>query len=476
MLRSRAAGVSGGYRAGYAARRAHRGKRLQRLLEALDRHGREARADLAHPGALAGDAGVDHRRDAGLHHLADVDAERGAAELQPGQLVGLVLRHGDLVHLHRGLERERRRAAHVLDHRRGARHRERAQADRLGDRRVAHVGIGVVGTEAGEVDALDHRGRRGEPALARAAHPDARLVAVARDRGDDGAVGDAGAGVHDALASRHDEVEDEVPRVLDELERAGHFARLAHRHQVPRQRDEQQRVARLVAVVHLVAHLHRLRDDALDVDAPGRVDGPAQQRREIVVHPAQLLHHRLVVGAVPQHLADAHVERRVGVDAEAVVAHDVHLHRRGDDSRHRPDRVMVVARVEAQPAALREGDRLFRRLRPALEHAGPDDRPPHRPGHPVPRQRRSRVEHRVVAHAGHHVPREAQVDPDGRAFLDAVHALLIGVLDAHLIPRRPVRRAARRAAHCRPRAAASPSAPPARRPRAGRRRSSRDRR
>ena len=69
--------------------------------------------------------------------------------------------------------------------RRGRRHRAAAEADRLDDRAVAHVRVGVVGAEAGEVEPDGRLHRGDEPALAEPRDADPEIGAVARHRGDE---------------------------------------------------------------------------------------------------------------------------------------------------------------------------------------------------------------------------------------------------------------------------------------------------
>ena len=76
---------------------------------------------------------------------------------------------------------------------------------------------------------------------------------------------------------------------------------------------QQHQRAGAVAVVRLVAHLEHLGEDPGHVDRTG-VDGAdrgLQQRAEHLAHPAQPGEHVGPVGAVPQHLAEALVERAV---------------------------------------------------------------------------------------------------------------------------------------------------------------------
>src|SRR5690348_16572197 len=61
------------------------GERQHRLREAHHRSAHDARADLPHAGFAVRDAGGDHRTDAVVDDLADVDAARRAGEVERGQ-------------------------------------------------------------------------------------------------------------------------------------------------------------------------------------------------------------------------------------------------------------------------------------------------------------------------------------------------------------------------------------------------------
>src|SRR5882724_13700370 len=156
-------------------------ERLQRGREAAEWRAYHARPDLTDAGLAARDARVDRRRDGRLDHEPRVHAHGAAAVVEGRDAEVRVLAGADLAHL-RGHRRGLRRAAGAEEARDGGRghHRKRAEADRLDDRAVAHVGIRVAGTEAGEVETLRHVHGRGEPAIAAARDADAEVGAVAR--------------------------------------------------------------------------------------------------------------------------------------------------------------------------------------------------------------------------------------------------------------------------------------------------------
>ena len=198
----------------------------QRLREDLGRGSDESGADLADAGDLAGHAGVDLRQDPGAAHLGDVDAGRRALELQDGHRPARVLAEGDLVHPAGGRQRVGHRAADEPDDRRRGRHREAADAGRLGDRRVADVRVGVVRPVVAEEQAVGELGRSGEPLVAGAGDLDAEVGAVAGHRHDHRRALDAAGRVERELARGHGEVEEEVVVAADEAQRLGDVRRV----------------------------------------------------------------------------------------------------------------------------------------------------------------------------------------------------------------------------------------------------------
>src|SRR5881409_2339008 len=87
-------------------------------------------------------------------------------------------------------------------------------------RAIAHVGVRVVGTEAGEIEALRHVHGGGEPALAAAGDADAEVGAVARHDGHERGAGDAAGGIDHRLSRGHREVQEELVVARQELRQA----------------------------------------------------------------------------------------------------------------------------------------------------------------------------------------------------------------------------------------------------------------
>src|SRR5207249_3047897 len=102
-----------------------------------------------------------------LDHAADVDPGRSAALVERRDPETRMLADADLLDLAGGCHRFSHASSsdESRDGRRG-RHGATAEPDRLDDRAVAHVRVGVVAGEAGKVEADGrvHRGR--EPAVA----------------------------------------------------------------------------------------------------------------------------------------------------------------------------------------------------------------------------------------------------------------------------------------------------------------------
>ena len=124
---------------------------------------------------------------------------------------------------------------------------------------------------------------------------------------------------------------------------------------------QQQRGRRTVAVVALVAHLQRLRDEHRHVDRAVPAQRPGQRGREHPLHPAQPVDDLGRVGAEAQHLAEPLVQRAVGAAAVHGVLEHRHRHRRAHHAGHRPDGAARVARRErdaaggGQPLGLLDG-------------------------------------------------------------------------------------------------------------------------
>ena len=160
-------------------------------------------------------------QDAGAADPGHVDAGRRAPELQDRDRPARVLAEGDLVHPPGGGQRVGHRAADEPDDRRRGGHREAADAGGLGDRRVADVGVGVVGAVVAEEQPVGQLRRAGEPLVAGAGDLDAEVGAVAGHRDDHRRAGDAAGGVERELAGRHRQVEEEVVVAADEPQRLG---------------------------------------------------------------------------------------------------------------------------------------------------------------------------------------------------------------------------------------------------------------
>src|SRR5918999_934089 len=281
-----------------AAPRSQPGQRPHRLGERLHRRLDDPGADLADARLAVRDAGVDERQHARAHDLAAVDPERRPAEAERRDLVAAALPPRDVVHGAGGLQRVVGPAADDAHDRRGRGHREAAEPDRLRDRAVADVGVGVLGPEPREVEPVDHPGRAGEPALAGAAQADSELGPVAGHGDDDRGALDTGRGVGAGLRGRHREVEVEVVVAGDEArDRRLVGLGLAELDQRGQQRAQEQRRGGAVAVVALVAHLERLRGDRAQVDGLAQPPQRAgEHAREHVADPGQAVEHLGVVG------------------------------------------------------------------------------------------------------------------------------------------------------------------------------------
>ena len=118
------------------------------------------------------------------------------------------------------------------------------------------------------------------------------------------------------------------------------------RHEPP----EQQGGRRGVAVVHLVAHVQRLRHQRLELDPADLRQRHlrAVSRETLAIH-FKRVDHLGAVGAEAQHLAEPLVEIAESQTPARRLAHDPYRHRRADDARHRADRAMMVAGLEREP-------------------------------------------------------------------------------------------------------------------------------
>ena len=281
-----------------------------------------------------------------------------------------VLGGGDLVHLEGGVERVLRGAADEGDDGRRGGHGEGAEPDRLGDRAVADVGVGVGAGEAREVEPLRHRRRGGEPAVAEAADADAEVGAVARHGGDDRALRDAVRGVGHRLAGRHQRVEHRERVAAQEVEdRGGGLGVAGRAREVRRQRLEQQQRPGAVAVVPLVAHVSAPRRRAPSCRRPpARSTASPTSGASVSLIQRSRASTSSAVGAVAQHLAVPLVE--VGEGAAAV--------------RRRPRRRRPASTARSRPpsAPPRRGGG---RARAPPRRARPAPPPPPRP-RPAPRR------------------------------------------------------------------------------------------
>ncbi len=339
-----------------------------------------------------GDPRIDHRCGAALDHPSHVDPGGRAREAQARQRIVRVACERDASHFERVAQRVGRLAANEAHDRRRRGHREAADARGLGDRAIAKVRVRVPRPVAREVQTIGHRRRRREPGIARAAHADAELDPIARHRRDHGRAGQIVRGVETGLARGHRQIEEEVIVVQQKVEHGRRDRRLDLAHERRRELSAQQRGRRHVAVVAFIAHLQCLAHEHFQIDRARLLQCPRQARPKRAAHPPQPLQDRRVVGAEPQHLAQALVERREGAVATLVVFNDHHWHRGRQKAGHRSDRAKVMARRESHRVGARQRGRLVRVRRPALEQHRPNRSPAHRSTHVGPVDRRARVQ------------------------------------------------------------------------------------
>ncbi len=379
-----------------------------------------------------GDAGVDARRNALLHHLADVEACGRAPEVQLGDGEVLVLGLGDLVHLQRGVQRVLGRTADEGDDGRRGCHGKAANAGRLGDRAVAQVSTGIVGREAGEVEALGGRDRGGEPAVAQAADADAEVGAVAGHGGDNGAALHAVAGVGHGLAGRHHGVQHAEGVVAQEAQYLGRYVWTGgglrdERRQSRRIQDR----AGLVAVVSLVAHVQGFSQQGADVNPPAGLDGVGQDGGHDVLHPAQFRQHLFAVRAVAQHFAIPFVQAREAAIPMSFVLDDVDRHGRRDQAGHRPHRPVVVAGLQIDLSRFHQRTRFSFVSGLSVEDQRAGDGTAHRSRCPLPGDGRAGVQQEIVPHSGNHVPRLAQPHQHRVGFHHTFYGLGVCFFDVH---------------------------------------------
>ena len=159
----------------------------------------------------------------------------------------------------------------------------------------------------------------------------------------------------------------------------------------------------------LIAHLDGLPDERAQVDAAETTHRFAEHGAEHVPEPPQPIDDLGSIGAVPKDLAEAFVQCRVGAVARGPILHDEDGHRRGGHTGHRPDRGVVMAGIEVGGAPCRPLFRLLPRGGKVLVHERAGDGAAQRAAHPLPRDRRSGVEDRVLRHPGDDFDRGANV-------------------------------------------------------------------
>ncbi len=139
------------------------------------------------------------------------------------------------------------------------------------------------------------------------AKPDAKVGAVARHHGDDGAALHALRRFEHGFPGGHAQVQEEVIVAVDELDHLRQdFVVLVRARQRRTNRAQEQRGGGAVAVVALVAHVQRLGDQAFDVDPIGQgLQGAVQRRVEIGLHPFQAGVHFRSHPAVAQDFSQA---------------------------------------------------------------------------------------------------------------------------------------------------------------------------
>ncbi len=168
---------------------------------------------------------------------------------------------------------------------------------------------------------------------------------------------------------------------------------------------------------------------------PDVVDEAAHERAEVVAEEAQALDRLVGVGAEPQRLAGALVERREGARAGALVLDDPDRHRRRADAGHRADVVVLVARARgrSRPSSIISRAR-SRSARPALEQAWPRRARGAAGRQPVRLDRRAGVDQRAAL--GEHrqdVARGGDADRARRARLHPLDDLLVGLRDRRAV-------------------------------------------
>ena len=314
-------------------------------------------------------------------------------------------------------------------HRRRRRHRAPAESDRLDDCAVAHVGVGVVRSEAREVEADRCQHRRREPAIPESGDTNAEVRAVAGHHRHERRAGDAGRRIRQRFPRGHRDVQEELIVAGDERRQprvSGSVARdLRER---LHQRARQQRGRGDVSLVHLVAHPDGLRHERAKVDAAGLAERRAEKRPGFRREPAEARDDGVVRRAEPQHFAEPFVDRRAGSVAVASVLDDEDGHGARDDSGHRADGARVMTRLQPDVAAIDQASGLRILGGPALVAHGAQHCGAHRLARAVPFERRSGVEHDAIAEAERLVRRDA-IDQDRLAVDQAVERDGVGAID-----------------------------------------------
>ena len=143
--------------------------------------------------------------------------------------------------------------------------------------------------------------------------------------------------------------------------------------------------------------------DRLQVDATlDGVDDALKLRSYHTLDPTQMVDDVLTVGSEAQNLADALVHIRIGMISVHGIPRNEHRHRWGDYSRHRPDRVPVVAGDKFDATIGKYVARRFRRCRPPFVNCSANHGTLHWTAHLLPRNRRAGMK-QCTSHLRPHV-------------------------------------------------------------------------
>ena len=162
--------------------------------------------------------GIDKRQNIFLHHLHRIDAGGRAPEIQVRDLVNIVLRGGDLVHLQGIAQSVCGATADKLHDRRRGGNRKSAQPGGLGNRAVADIRVGILSGVTREEQGIGEVGRAGEPAPAGAGELDPEIGAVAGHHRQHAAVGDPPGGIQGGLGGGHGEIEKKMIVPVDKIQ------------------------------------------------------------------------------------------------------------------------------------------------------------------------------------------------------------------------------------------------------------------